>query len=105
MIAEKPYIAIENDKYILMVPNVEANKSGVSKDFTKATKVDFSKVYVTESNDSVEKINAKIVDGNHIVFQPGIYNLNGSIVVNNPNTVLLGLGLATLIPANGKPCI
>jgi len=26
MIAEKPYIAVEGDKYFLMVPHVEANK-------------------------------------------------------------------------------
>jgi len=26
MIAEKPYIALEDDKYFLMVPHVEANK-------------------------------------------------------------------------------
>jgi len=26
MIAEKPYIAIKNEKYILVVPNIEANK-------------------------------------------------------------------------------
>jgi hypothetical protein len=28
MIAEKPYIALEDDKYFLMVPHVEANKQG-----------------------------------------------------------------------------
>jgi len=26
MIAEKPYIALEGDKYFLMIPHVEANK-------------------------------------------------------------------------------
>lgn len=39
------------------------------------------------------------------MLTPGQYQLSGSIIVTNPNTVVLGLGLATLISSNGKPCI
>lgn len=28
-----------------------------------------------------------------------------SIVIKNPNTVVLGMGMATLISTTGKPCI
>ncbi len=36
---------------------------------------------------------------------PGIYNLTGSIVVSQNNTVVLGLGFPTLVSGNGLPCI
>ncbi|TYZ62275.1 hypothetical protein PybrP1_011394, partial [[Pythium] brassicae (nom. inval.)] len=36
---------------------------------------------------------------------PGIYDLTDTIVVNNPNTIVLGLGLATLHPVTGKTAI
>ena len=39
------------------------------------------------------------------MLTPGIYNLDESIMVTHPNTVVLGLGMATLISANGKPAI
>jgi len=44
-------------------------------------------------------------DGNRIVFQPGVYNLTDSIKVNNEGSVLLGIGMATLVSTTGKPCI
>lgn len=40
-----------------------------------------------------------------MILQPGNYYLEDTIVVNNPNTVVLGLGMATLIPKDDKPCI
>lgn len=39
------------------------------------------------------------------MLQPGIYNLEESIKVNNANTVVLGMGMATLIPTNGTAAI
>ena len=40
-----------------------------------------------------------------MVFTPGNYHLSESIKVTKPNTVLLGLGLATLIPEGGHSVI
>ncbi len=37
-----------------------------------------------------------------MVLSPGNYNLNAPIKVTNPNTVVLGLGMATLISASGN---
>ncbi len=38
-------------------------------------------------------------------MSPGIYNLTGSIVISQNNTVVLGLGFPTLVSGNGQPCI
>ena len=40
-----------------------------------------------------------------VVFQPGVYNLTDSLKVNKEGAVLLGIGMATLVASNGKPCI
>jgi hypothetical protein len=39
------------------------------------------------------------------LFTPGIYHLEASLDVKNKDTVVMGLGLATLIPDNGTPAI
>ena len=39
------------------------------------------------------------------MIQPGNYYLSDTIKVNKANTVILGLGMATLISNTGKPCI
>lgn len=43
--------------------------------------------------------------GKHLLFTPGIYKLDKAIEVNNPNTILLGMGLASLQSTNGNECI
>src|SRR5690606_34405298 len=36
--------------------------------------------------------------GKHILFTPGMYELSECLHISHPNTIILGLGLATLIP-------
>jgi len=41
----------------------------------------------------------------YVVLQPGQYNLTDSIKINKEGSVLLGIGMATLISTTGRPCI
>jgi hypothetical protein len=41
--------------------------------------------------------------GKNLILTPGVYNLDRSIVVPYPDTVVLGIGFPTLIPQNGNP--
>ena len=81
------------------------NKYGNTPNFQNSDIVDFSMVFVAKQSDSADLINAKLDQGLHVVLQPGNYILTDSIKINRPNTVLLGLGIATLISESGKPCI
>jgi len=104
-VAEKPYIIQSGGKYILMRPKPEVNKVGHTAGWENADELDFSQVYVASESDSAAKINTKLAAGLHVVFQPGNYHLEDTIKVTEANTVLLGLGLATLISESGKACI
>jgi hypothetical protein len=46
-------------------------------------------------------INAALTEGRHLLFTPGVYHLDETIAVTRADTVVLGLGLATLVPAGG----
>lgn len=84
-IAEKPYIIMDGGKYYIMVPPVETNKVGYSKDWTAGTRVDFSDVYVAVATDSAATINKYLSDGLHVVLSPGIYNLSEPLMVTHEN--------------------
>lgn len=105
IIVEKPYIVQSGAGYSIMVPRVEQNKVGPTPGYNNADEVPFDKVYVASETDSAATINAKLAEGLHLVFQPGQYKLDDTIMVNNANTVVLGVGLATLISTTGKPVI
>lgn len=106
IVREKPYIIKDGDSFKLMKPHIEIQKRGLSpNNWNYATEIDFSQVYVASDSDSAATINAKLAEGLHLVFQPGQYHLEDHIYVNNPDTVVLGLGLATLIPTNGNAAL
>lgn len=105
LIAEKPYISENNGKYTLNVPKVETRKVGITKGWKNSDQVDFSKVFVANEKTPVATINQHLSQGEHLVLQPGNYELTDSIAVSHPNQVVLGLGMATLISTTGKPCI
>ena len=106
IIAEKPYIYYNSGKYYLQIPNPEMNKIGASSYGTNEISIDFTNVYVTSPTDTADTINNKLSSGiQYVVITPGIYNLTSPITINKSNTVILGLGMATLISGNGNAII
>src|SRR6202042_865652 len=43
--------------------------------------------------------------GKNLLITPGVYHLSSALNVTRPDTVVLGLGLATLVPDNGPTAI
>lgn len=105
LIAEKAYLVADGDSYKLMKPKLEKEKVGNTPGFDNADEIDFSDIYVASESDSAATINAKLEEGLHLILQPGNYQLEDSIKVNNADTVVFGMGLVTLIAADGKPCM
>lgn len=105
VVLEKPYIIADGSSYKLMRPKAEFNKVGHTAGWQNSDEIDFTQVYVANEKDSAAIINSKLAEGLHLVLQPGIYHLEESIKVTNADTVVLGMGMATLIPLNGTPAI
>lgn len=59
------------------------------------------------AGDSAAKINAKLSSSSidAVVFTAGLYYLEETLVVSQSDFVVLGLGLATLIPTTGRPAM
>lgn len=107
LIAEKPYIMWDpsTHRYYLMVPKIERNKVGVTKDYDNVDQIDFQKVFVATDQNTAADINAKLQEGLHVVLSPGNYHLEDSIKITKSNTYILGIGFPTLIATKALPCI
>lgn len=46
-------------------------------------------------------MNAALAAGKNLLITPGVYHLDRTLDVTRPDTVVLGMGLATLVPDNG----
>jgi hypothetical protein len=102
---EKPYLFLNGANYAVFVPALRTNTSGITwagGAQTPGTSIPIDQFHIARAGvDTAATINAALSQGRHLLLTPGIYGLNDTIRVNNPNTVILGLGLATLRPDTG----
>jgi hypothetical protein len=88
----------------VFVPAVQHNSVGpASGSGTEAgTSIPLSKFFVASPGMSGATITAALARGQNLILTPGVYNLDQPIVVPHPDTVVLGLGMATLVPQRGN---
>ncbi|HWO40165.1 MAG TPA: hypothetical protein VNO32_66225, partial [Candidatus Acidoferrum sp.] len=102
---EAPYLYEDSDgHYNVFVPAVQRNSSGTTwaGGSTPGSSIPIRRFFIAQPTDPVEIINAALFFGFDLILTPGIYNLDRSIQVWRPDTVVLGLGFPTLIPQNGN---
>ncbi|WNR46221.1 discoidin domain-containing protein [Paenibacillus roseipurpureus] len=112
LMREKPYLYLDNtNQYQVFVPSLSQNTQGTSwaNGPTPGTSIPISQFHIVRadqpSTSSAASINAALADGKNLLFTPGIYPLNDTIRINNANTVVLGIGMPTLIPTTDKPAM
>lgn len=107
VIREKPYLYVDkHDAWAVVVPTLRRNTMSLSWAGIASGKPDeiipLNRFYLAHPDrDTAATINAQLANGKHLLLTPGIYNLDEPIRVTHPNTVILGLGFATLHPTRG----
>ncbi|MFJ4626812.1 discoidin domain-containing protein [Streptomyces sp. NPDC088847] len=98
---EKPYLYLDGNAYKVFVPAKRTNARGVSWPNTAGSSIPLDQFYVVKPGATAATINTALAQGLNLLFTPGVYHLDQTINVTRANTVVLGLGLATIVPDNG----
>ncbi|KEG38909.1 hypothetical protein [Streptomyces griseorubens] len=100
---EKPFLYLDGRKYRVFLPALRRNARGVTwgNGTPRGTSLPLDRFYVAKPGDSAATMNRALEQGLHLLLTPGIYHVDEPVRVNRPNTVVLGLGYATLVPDNG----
>ncbi|MFD9357104.1 discoidin domain-containing protein [Streptomyces sp. NPDC060031] len=100
---EKPFLYLDGSDYKVFVPAKRTNARGTSwgDGAPQGTSIPLSRFYVVKPGASAATINQALAQGLHLLFTPGVYHVDRTIQVSRPDTVVLGLGLATIVPDNG----
>jgi hypothetical protein len=97
---EKPFVVFDNQKgYGVFLPAARDEAVGHSwkNGSTAGEFITLNNFYIArDDRDTDVTLNAALAAGKHILFSPGIYYLNAPLHITKPNTVVMGLGLATL---------
>ncbi|CAM5609102.1 Discoidin domain-containing protein OS=Streptomyces tendae OX=1932 GN=GUR47_05720 PE=4 SV=1 [Streptomyces tendae] len=99
---EKPFLYLDGTEYKVRVPAKRTNARGVSWPANAGgTSLPLSQFYVVKPGATAATINAALDQGLNLLFTPGVYHIDQTIEVDRANTVVLGLGLATIVPDGG----
>ena len=105
---EEPFLYSDaNGNLRVFVPALQKNSVGPS--YASGTQagssLPISQFFVASPSTPVRQINAALASGSNLILTPGVYDLSQPIEVQDPNTIVLGLGFATLVPQDGNPAM
>jgi hypothetical protein len=101
---ERPFLYVDSaGDWNVFVPAVQTDSSGPTwaSGSTPGSSIPIADFLIAKPATTVSEITSSLARGGNVIFTPGVYQLNAPIVVTLPDTVVLGLGFATLSPQNG----
>ncbi len=105
VVREKPFLMVDAEgRYSVRVPALVRDSAGITwrGGATPGTSIPLSKFYIAHAGtDTAATMNAQLDAGKNLLLTPGIYDLTEPIRVMRPDTVVMGLGFATLRPVKG----
>lgn len=108
VIREKPFLFVdEKGLFKVFRPALRRDAVGVSytrTDMGEGQVFDVKKdFYIVAPGTTAKEINKQLSKGKHILFQPGMFELEEPLRVTKPGTIVMGLGWSTLIPGKENP--
>lgn len=103
-VREKPFLYVDSaGAYQVFVPSVRANSTGTTwaGGTAAGTSLGMDSFFIVRAGTTAAQINAALAEGKNLLVTPGVHHLNQTLQVTRPDTVILGLGLATFVPDNG----
>jgi hypothetical protein len=100
---EKPYLYVGDDgSWNVFVPDARTGSSGTTwaDGHTPGHSTPLSDFYVAKPGDSARSLDSQLARGKNLLLTPGVYDIASSLRVRRSDTVVLGLGLATLTATN-----
>ncbi|MFJ6728814.1 RICIN domain-containing protein [Streptomyces sp. NPDC091281] len=104
VVREKPFLYVDGaGAYRVFVPSVRTNSVATTwaGGNPAGTSLGIDTFFVVRQGTTAAQINAALAEGKNLLVTPGVHHINQTLRVTRPDTVVLGLGLATFVPDNG----
>ena len=109
IVREKPFLEVNSkNNWSVRLPSFTVDSQGITwrSGSTPGRSLPLSSFYIAHPDvDSAASLNAQLDKGRNLLFTPGIYDLTEPIRVNRANTIVMGLGFATLHPTHGTAAV
>jgi len=109
VVREKPFLTVNAQGiWNVVIPALRTESQGITwrGGATPGQSIPLKNFYIAHPDrDTAERLNVQLAKGRNLLFTPGIYELDQALHISRPNTVVIGLGFATLKPTHGTAAI
>lgn len=105
---EKPFLYVDDaGEWRVFAPALERGSRGASwSDGTpEGESLPIDDFFIAQPDDSIATINAALASGRNLILTPGIYEYSSPIRVKRADTIVLGMGYATVVPTGGNTAV
>ncbi|MBM9510596.1 RICIN domain-containing protein [Streptomyces sp. KK5PA1] len=105
---EKPFLYVDGSgNWQVFSPALRTNAQGPDwiNGTPAGTSIPIGQFYIVKPGDTADTMNAALAAGKNLLVTPGVYHLSSALNITRPDTIVLGMGLATLVPDNGVTAI
>ncbi|MBD8621034.1 adenylyl cyclase [Sphingomonas sp. CFBP 13728] len=108
VVREKPFLHVTpTGRWAVFVPALRRDTRGTSwaTGASAGTSIALSRFLIAHPDTPISAINEALAAGRHLLLTPGIYRLDAPLRIEHADTVVLGLGLATLLAEDDAAAI
>ena len=108
LIREKPFLLVDGSGgWHVFVPALRRDVRGTSwsSGLPEGNLIPLGRFFIAREGTTAAQINAALDRGLHLLLTPAIYRLAEPLRIRRANTVVLGLGLATLLAEDGATAL
>jgi hypothetical protein len=101
---ERPFLYVDaNGHFNVYIPDAQFDASGTTWVLgqTPGHSTPIEDFFIAKPTDSSHSINNALAQGKNLIFTPGVYDVENTIKVKRPDTIVLGMGMATLTAQHG----
>ena len=109
IVREKPFLYVDRARHAwqVFVPALRMTSSGTSwlGAVPPGRSLPISDFFIVKPGATARTMNDALARGLHLIITPGVYPLDAPLRITRANTIVLGLGLATLVSHRGITAI
>jgi hypothetical protein len=104
---DAPFLYVDHKTFKVFVPDAKTNVRGIhwGEGDCRGVSLPLDHFFIAKPTDSTETLNEQLRQGKNLILAPGVYKVTEAIHVVRPNTIIMGMGLATVTPINGTAAI
>jgi hypothetical protein len=100
---EAPFLYVDHKAFRVSVPEARTNAAGYH--WGARSSLSLNKFFIAKPTDTAQTINDALGHGKNLILTPGVYKVTEALHIVRPNTVVIGMGLATVTPINGTAAL